>query len=190
MRTKAKEAVTAALNLFRCGLIQAPWEPDYITDYGKAWDTLISYPSYRLAKKWGITLEIEEGNRQSTWTGAHVRDRPESASSSEGNTTIIMRVVNPCTWLHELCHAAAHRLDPSAKELKTNRDWAEEEATADLATAALLSLWHPHLDGGFRHCFEGIGTFAREWTTCTPLELCLTVREAAEKRVALILESV
>jgi hypothetical protein len=187
---RAKEAVEAVINLFQSGPIQAPWEPHYITDYGRAWDTLASYPSYSLVEKWGITLEIEEGNPQSSWAGAQVRDRPKNPSSPGGNTTIIMRVTNPCTWLHELCHAAAHRLDPPAKKRKTYEEKAEEEAVAELSAAALLYLWQPDLDGEFRHCQEGIKLYTGTWTTRTPLQLCEDAREEAEKRVAAILEEV
>jgi hypothetical protein len=179
---RAKEAVTAAINLFHCGPIQAPWEPHYVTDYGEAWDTLVNYSSYKLAEKWGITLEIEEGNRQSSWAAMHIH-------MSESGSIIIIRAASPGTWLHELCHAAAYRVNPLFERGLTLEESAIEEVTAELATASLLYLWHPNLDGEFRHCQEGVEIYAREWSKRSSSQLCEAAREEAENRVALILET-
>jgi hypothetical protein len=179
MRTKAKEAVEAAINLFHCVPLQAPWHPQYITDCGEAWDTLVSYPSYKVAKKWGITVELEESWR-SSWMASYTYWLPK------GTETILMWVCSPDAWFHELCHAAKRHVDYEPQKRKTFSH-AIEETIANLGTAALLYLWYPNLDGELRYTQELVETFAQQ-SACTLSELCEDAREEAEKRVAAILE--
>jgi hypothetical protein len=178
---KAREAVAAAINLFQCGPIQTLWHPQHITDCEEAWDTIANYPGYKVAEKWGITVELEE-NWRSQWMASY------TYWPHNGTETILMGVCSPDAWFHELCHAAIRHVDYEPRKRKTFSH-AVEETIANLGAAALLYLWYPNLDAELGYAQELVGWFARQGGG-TLLELCEDAREEAEKRVAAILEEV
>ena len=195
----AKTALDTVLDIFQHTTLDAKWHPRFIDL--KSWmpelflkfnahRIIKSYPGYTVAKKWGIDLEIEHGDRERTSVGAYsfTYITPDDIVTRK---CITLSVLNIETWLHELCHAASSELDTCRfLELQAaSNPNLILETEASLGAASLLAFWQPAGYAGELHfAFRCIKKDAKE-NNRDPFELCEEVRANVEKQVAFILET-
>ena len=131
-------------------------------------------PLIEVAHQWGIKV--------STYNGAQGKAQGVFRRYQTGEEAIALGVENLSTWLHELVHAADHRLG----NLKEKGQHWRSETVAELGGCILLHLLGKPEEADDGGAWEYIQEYAKQ-AEIEPLEACVQVLERTCQAVELII---
>ncbi len=133
---------------------------------------LASLPLLDVAKQWGLSVKVFEG-QEASFLGLY-----------RSRKSIHLGVKNLSTWAHELTHAADDR-NGNLKE--KGQHWCSE-TVAELGGAVLLEILGFSHDADLGGCWQYIQTYAAN-EKISATEACMRVLDRTCKAVALILDT-